>query len=65
MKPFFEKWREADARIGFENIEKGDSFEKTVEKNFLPVILKRAKVNIGEEKIKVLKNCRWVPRSLG
>ena len=58
-------WKEADKRVGFESIEKGDTFEKIVKEKVMPVIFKRAKLDPNKQKLRICTNCRWQPRSVG
>lgn len=45
MGGFFQMWRQADKRVGFQSVEKGDSFEKIVITYLLPLILQRSKID--------------------
>ena len=58
-------WKEADRKVGAESIEKGDTFEKVVSDYIMPIIMKRAKIDPLARKVKIVNNCRWIPRSLG
>lgn len=63
MGGFFSMWKQADKRVGFESIEKGDTFEKEVSEKVLPLILKRAALD--PQAVKVVQNCNWQPKALG